>query len=110
MQYCLEYFLVVKALDHPNSLVCHTNPSVNSAVGKSIPNTSVNKAVGNQSPNHGVKSGVKNSKANNCTGNGDNNKTIPNVSAQRSPCPKPSVQEKSHSGDRIESANQIRST
>ena len=30
---------------------------------------------------------------NNPTGNGDNDKTIPNVSGPKSPCPKPSVQE-----------------
>ena len=29
----------------------------------------------------------------NPTGNGDNNKTIPEVSAPKSPCPKPGVQE-----------------
>ena len=40
-----------------------------------------------------VPSSEKLSEPNNTTGNGDTNKTIPKVSAPKSPCPKPSVQE-----------------
>ena len=49
-------------------------------------------------------------KPKNPTGNGDNNKTIPKISAPKSPCPKPNIQENNTCSRSNRVSNQIRST